>query len=165
MKIDKNATVMRGAVISGNVTLEEGVSVWYNSVLRGDLAEIKVGKNSNIQENTVVHLDNDLPCIIGEGVTVGHSAILHGCTVGDNTIIGMGAILLSGAKVGKNCIIGAGALLTGKADIPDGHLAVGSPAKVVRPLTEAEIEGCRANAEEYLHLTENEKSAEVFFGE
>ena len=128
MKISDEAVLLRGAVVSGDVTLEAGVSVWYNSVLRGDLAPIVIGKNSNVQENAVLHIDYDKPCILGEGVTVGHGAILHGCTVGDNTVVGMGAILLSGAQVGRDCIIGAGSLVTGKTVVPDGMLVLGSPA-------------------------------------
>ncbi|MBQ4050817.1 MAG: gamma carbonic anhydrase family protein [Oscillospiraceae bacterium] len=164
MNIHPSVTLFRGAVVSGDVTLGEGTSVWYNSVLRGDLAPIIVGRNCNIQENAVFHLDGGMPCILGDEVTVGHGAILHGCEIGDCTVIGMGSIILSGAKVGRNCIIGAGALVTGKAVIPDGYLAVGSPAKPVRPLTESEIERIRHNAEEYLLLQEKEKEAEVVFG-
>ena len=164
MNIHPSVTLFRGAVVSGDVTLGEGTSVWYNSVLRGDLAPIIVGRNCNIQENAVLHLDGGMPCILGDEVTVGHGAILHGCEIGDCTVIGMGSIILSGAKVGRNCIIGAGALVTGKTVIPDGYLAVGSPAKPVRPLTESEIERIRHNAEEYLLLQEKEKEAEVVFG-
>lgn len=164
MKISEEAVLLRGAVVSGDVTLEAGVSVWYNSVLRGDLAPISVGKNSNIQENAVLHIDYDKPCILGEGVTVGHGAILHGCTVGDNTVVGMGAIVLSGAVVGKNCLIGAGSLVTGKTVVPDGMLAMGSPARVIRPLTQAEIAHNRENAAVYLSLAQKEKTAAVMFG-
>ena len=163
--IHPTVTLFRGAVISGDVTIGEGSSVWYNSVLRGDLAPIVVGKNCNIQENAVLHLDGGIPCILGDEVTVGHGAILHGCAIGDCTVVGMGAIVLSGAKVGSNCIIGAGALVTGKTVIPDGHLAVGSPAKPVRPLTEAEIERIRRNAAEYLVLAQSELQTNRIFGE
>lgn len=165
MNIHPTVTLFRGAVVSGDVTLGEGTSVWYNSVLRGDLAPIVVGRNCNIQENAVLHLDAGFPCVLGDEVTVGHGAILHGCEIGDCTVVGMGAIVLSGAKVGKNCIIGAGALVTGKTVIPDGYLAVGSPAKPVRPISEAEIERIRHNAGEYLTLKEEEMKAERVFGE
>lgn len=164
MKISDEAVLLRGAVVSGDVTLEAGVSVWYNSVLRGDLAPIVIGKNSNVQENAVLHIDYDKPCILGEGVTVGHGAILHGCTVGDNTVVGMGAILLSGAQVGRDCIIGAGSLVTGKTVVPDGMLVLGSPARVIRPLTEEEIAHNRENASVYVTLSQKEKAAAVRFG-
>lgn len=165
MNIHPTVTLFRGAVVSGDVTLGEGTSVWYNSVLRGDLAPIVVGRNCNIQENAVLHLDAGFPCVLGDEVTVGHGAILHGCEIGDCTVVGMGSIVLSGAKIGRNCIIGAGALVTGKTVIPDGYLAVGSPAKPVRPISEAEIERIRHNAEEYLTLKEQEMKAERVFGE
>ena len=164
MKISDEAVLLRGAVVSGDVTLEAGVSVWYNSVLRGDLAPIVIGKNSNVQENAVLHIDYDKPCILGEGVTVGHGAILHGCTVGDNTVVGMGAILLSGAQVGRDCIIGAGSLVTGKTVVPDGMLVLGSPARVIRPLTKEEIAHNRENASVYVTLAQKEKAAAVRFG-
>lgn len=159
MKIHPSVVLLQGAVVSGDVTLGEGTSIWYNSVLRGDLAPIAVGRNCNIQENAVLHLDEGKPCLLGDGVTVGHGAILHGCTIGDNTVIGMGAIVLSGAKVGTNCIIGAGALVTGKTVIPDGSLAVGSPARVIRPLTPKEIQKGKDNALTYLRLAQEELKA------
>lgn len=165
LNIHPSVTIFRGAVVSGDVTLGEGTSVWYNSVLRGDLAPIIVGRNCNIQENAVLHLDGGIPCVLGDEVTVGHGAILHGCEIGSCTVVGMGSIILSGAKVGRNCIIGAGALVTGKTVIPDGYLAVGSPAKAVRPLTEAEIDRIRHNAAEYLRLAQSELQAERVFGE
>lgn len=164
MNIHPSAVLLRGAVVSGDVTLGAGTSVWYNSVLRGDLAPIVTGRNCNIQENAVLHLDEGKPCILGDGVTVGHGAILHGCTVGDNTVVGMGSIVLSGAQVGKNCIIGAGSLVTGKTVIPDGSLAVGSPARVVRSLTLEEIEKNRRNALAYLELVQKELKTEVVTG-
>lgn len=113
---------------------------------------ITIGDNSNVQDNCTLHTGNGFALTIGNGVTIGHNAIVHGCTVGDNTVIGMGSILLNGAKVGKNCIIGAGALVTGKMEIPDNSMAFGNPAKVIRNLTEAEIEDNRENAEEYVKL-------------
>lgn len=164
MEIHPSAVLLRGAVVSGDVTLGEGVSVWYNSVLRGDLAPIQVGKNSNIQENAVLHIDLGKPCVLGEGVTVGHGAILHGCTVGDNTVVGMGAIVLSGAVIGRDCIIGAGALVTGKTVIPDGSLALGSPARVVRPLTPEERLKNQENARAYLQLAQQERTAPMATG-
>ena len=126
--------------------------IWYNAVVRGDMEGITIGDNSNVQDNCTLHTGNGYALTIGNGVTIGHNAIVHGCTVGDNTVIGMGSILLNGAKVGKNCIIGAGALVTGKMEIPDNSMAFGNPAKVIRNLTEAEIEDNRENAEEYVKL-------------
>ena len=143
---NEDVLIAEGAAVVGNVTLGKGVSVWYNAVIRGDQGPIRIGENTNIQECAVLHLTTT----IGAGCTIGHGAIVHGCTVGDNTLIGMGAIILTGAKIGNNCLVGAGALVTGKMDIPDGSLVLGNPAKVVRPLTEAEIRENRVSMEEYL---------------
>ena len=139
-----------GARVSGDVTLGKGVSVWYNAVLRGDDGAVTVGENTNIQDCAVLHEETH----VGAGCTVGHGAIVHGCTVGDNTVVGMGAIVLNGAKIGRNCMVGAGAVVTGKTDAPDGSLLVGSPAKVVRPLTDEEVAGLRRNAGHYIELKE-----------
>ena len=149
-KTDENVMIAEGASVVGDVTLAKGVSIWYNAVLRGDEGAITVGENTNIQDGAVLH---EATCV-GAGCTVGHNAIVHGCTVGDNTLIGMGAIVLNGAKIGNNCIVGAGALVTGKMDAPDGSMILGSPAKVVRQLTEAEIEGNRESCRGYLHAVE-----------
>ena len=135
-KFDESVFVCPGAAIVGDVTLGKNVNVWYNAVLRGDDGTIKVGDNTNVQDCAVLH----------EETTVG-----SGCTVGDNVLIGMGATVLNGAKIGDNCIVGAGALVTGKMDAPAGSMILGSPAKVVRPLTEAEIESNRESAREYCH--------------
>lgn len=143
---NEDVLIAEGAAVVGNVTLGKGVSVWYNAVIRGDQGPIRIGENTNIQECAVLHQTTT----IGAGCTIGHGAIVHGCTVGDNTLIGMGAIILTGAKIGNNCLVGAGALVTGKMDIPDGSLVLGNPAKVVRPLTEAEIRENRVSMEEYL---------------
>ena len=113
--------IAEGAVVKGQVTMADGASVWYNATVRGDSEPIEIGRNSNIQDNAVVHVDLSHSVRIGDNVTIGHSAIVHGCTIGDNTLIGMGAIVLNGARIGKNCIIGAGALVTQGTDIPD-HL-------------------------------------------
>ena len=147
-KNDDDVLICDGACVVGDVTLGKGVSVWYNAVVRGDQGPIRIGRNTNIQECAVLHEG----AVVGAGCTIGHGAIVHGCTVGDNTLIGMGAIVLTGAKVGSNCLVGAGALVTGKMDIPDGSLVVGNPARVVRPLTEAEVRENRASMEEYLDL-------------
>ena len=147
---DENVLICDGACVVGDVTLARGVCVWYNAVLRGDEGEIVVGENTNIQDGVVLHRG----CKIGAGCTVGHNAIVHGCTVGDNVLVGMGAIILDGAKIGNNCIVGAGSLVTGKLDAPDGSMILGSPAKVARPLTEAEIESIRESKRDYLELAE-----------
>jgi carbonic anhydrase/acetyltransferase-like protein (isoleucine patch superfamily) len=141
-----------GAVVAGDVTLGENVGIWYNAVVRGDTNSIVIGSNTNVQDNATLHTDKDYKLHIGEGVTIGHNAVVHGCIVGDNTVIGMGSILLSGAVVGKDCIIGAGALVTGKMKVPDGSLVMGSPAKIVRPLMKHEIETNRENAIHYVDL-------------
>ena len=146
-KIHPTAWVAPGAFLRGDVTLGEKVSVWYNAAIRGDQGPIVVGEDTNIQECAVLHETST----IGKGCTIGHGAVVHGCTVGDNTLIGMGAIVLTGARIGNNCLVGAGALVTGKMDAPAGSMILGSPAKVVRPLTEAEIESNRESAREYCH--------------
>lgn len=147
---DESVLICEGARVVGDVVLAKGVSVWYNAVIRGDDGAIIVGENTNIQDGAVIH---EKSCV-GAGCTIGHNAIVHGCTVGDNVLIGMNAVVLSGAKIGDNCIVGAGALVTGKMDAPAGSMILGSPAKVVRPLTEAEIEGIRESARGYLHMME-----------
>lgn len=150
--MNKNIFLAPGTHVVGNVEIGNNVGIWYNAVVRGDMEGITIGDNSNVQDNCTLHTGNGFALTIGNGVTIGHNAIVHGCTVGDNTVIGMGSILLNGAKVGKNCIIGAGALVTGKMEIPDYSMAFGNPAKVIRNLTEAEIEDNRENAEEYVKL-------------
>ena len=147
--IHPSAFVAPNATLRGDVRLAAGSSVFYGAVLRGDRAPISIGAGTNIQDNCVVHVEYDLPVTVGRDVTVGHGAILHSCTVGDETLIGMGAIVLNGAQIGKNCLIGAGALVTQNAVIPDGMMAVGSPARVKRPLTPQEIEDIRRAAVAY----------------
>lgn len=147
---DENVLICNGAKVSGDVTLGKGVSVWHNAVLRGDDGAITVGEGTNIQDCAVLHEETR----VGAGCTIGHGAIVHGCTVGDNVLIGMGAIVLNGARIGDDCIIGAGALVTGKMDAPAGSMILGSPARVVRSLTEAEIESNRVSARGYLEAAE-----------
>ena len=147
---DENVLICDGAKVSGDVTLGRGVSVWYNAVLRGDDGAITVGEDTNIQDCAVLHEETH----VGAGCTIGHGAIVHGCTVGDNVLIGMGATVLNGAKIGSDCIVGAGALVTGKMDAPAGSMILGSPAKVVRPLTEEEIASNRRSAQGYLEAAE-----------
>lgn len=148
---DAQVLICDGAVVVGDVQLGKGVNIWYNAVLRGDEGAIIVGENTNVQDCAVMHEETT----VGSGCTIGHGAIVHGCTIGNNTLIGMGATVLNGAKIGNNCIVGAGALVTGKMNAPDGSMILGSPAKVVRPLTEEEIEGNRYSAKGYLELAEN----------
>ena len=145
-KTDDDAMIAEGATVVGDVRLAKGVNIWYGAVLRGDMGPITVGEDTNIQDGAILHEET----VVGKGCTIGHGAIVHGCTVGDNTLIGMGAIVLNGAKIGSDCIVGAGALVTGKMDAPDGSMILGSPAKVVRPLTAEEIESNRISMEEYL---------------
>ncbi len=134
-QIHDSVFVAASADVIGRVTLHEESSVWYNTTLRGDINEIVIGPRSNVQDNVVIHLSDDFGCHVGELVTVGHSAILHACTVKDEALIGMGAIVLDGSVVGERSIIGAGALVTGGTVIPPGSLVLGSPAKVVRTLS------------------------------
>ena len=150
MTIHETAWIAPGAHVSGDVTIGPGCGVWYNAVIRGDECPISIGARSNLQDCGVIHGSAGCTVVIGDDVSIGHGAIVHGCTVGDNTLIGMGAIVLNGAKIGSDCIVGAGALVTGKMDAPDGSMILGSPAKVVRPLKPEEIEGNRAAMEEYL---------------
>jgi carbonic anhydrase/acetyltransferase-like protein (isoleucine patch superfamily) len=137
------------ANVIGQVRLMAGASVWFGATLRGDNEWINLGTGSNVQENSVLHTDIGYPLIIGRNCTIGHNAILHGCTIGDQSLIGMGAIVLNGAQIGRNCLIGAGALITEGKIIPDNSLVMGAPGKVVRSLTEAEIEGLRDSAVGY----------------
>ena len=142
------------ATVIGNVKLKVNASIWYGAVLRGDNDPITIGVNSNIQDGSILHTDLGSPLTVGDGVTVGHLAMLHGCTIGHNALIGIGAVILNGARIGRNCLIGARALITEGKDIPDGSLVMGSPGKVVRQLDPQEIEGLRLSA---LHYVENWK--------
>ena len=137
------------AVLVGNVVVETGASIWFGAVLRGDNEQIRVGAGSNIQENAVLHTDPGYPLMIGAGCTIGHQATLHGCEIGENSLIGMGATVLNGAKIGRDCLIGAGALVTEGKVIPDGSLVVGAPAKVVRALDAGAIAALAGSARSY----------------
>ncbi len=148
--VGKSVYIAKGAVVLGDVTLGDGASVWYNAVLRGDINRIVVGAGSNIQDNSVLHLADDFPCILGDYVTVGHSAIVHACTIGDECLIGMGAVILDGAEIGAQCLIGAKALVTQHTKIPPGSLVLGAPAKVVRSLTAEERAGLKHWADKYV---------------
>lgn len=151
-KIDPSAWVAHSADVIGNVEIGEESSVWYHATIRGDLNYVKIGAGTNIQDGVVIHVDSGCPCEIGSMVTIGHNATVHGCTIGNRTLIGMGAILLNGCKIGRDCIIGAGALVTSNKEIPDGSLVLGSPAKVIRALTEEEIKENEVSAMSYMCL-------------
>lgn len=145
---ENGAYLFPGCVVTGDVTMGKAASVWYNAVVRGDMAPITIGEGSNIQDNAVVHVDNGFPTVIGNGVTIGHGAIVHGCTVEDDCIIGMGAVLLNGARIGKNCIIGAETLVPEGKEVPEGSVAFGNPVRVYRPVNEEDIKHIHANAAE-----------------
>ena len=146
---DGDFWVAPDANVIGKIRLMAGASVWFGATLRGDNEWIDIGAGSNVQENSVLHTDIGFPLTLGRNCTIGHKAILHGCTIGDQSLIGMGAIVLNGAQIGRNCLIGAGALITEGKIIPENSLVVGAPGKVVRSLTEAEIEGLLASATGY----------------
>lgn len=145
-----SAWVADSAQVMGRVALAEDSSVWFGTVIRGDTESIRIGKGSNIQDLSVLHADVGMPLVVGENVTVGHQVMLHGCTVGDGSLIGIGAVVLNGAKIGKHCLVGAGALVTEGKEFPDGSMIIGSPAKVVRQLTPEQIDGLRASAQHYV---------------
>ncbi len=149
-KIHENTFIANSADIIGNVEIFENVSIWFGAVLRGDVEKIIVGKNSNIQDNSTVHTDFGIPCIIGENVTVGHNVVLHSCNISDNVIVGMGSTILNGAKIAKNCLVGANSLVTHKLEYEEGMLILGNPAKIVRILTDEEIEHIIKNANHYV---------------
>lgn len=145
-QIAEDTWIAPDANLIGRIVVEGAASVWFCATLRGDNEVITVGAGSNIQENCVLHTDMGYPLAIGKGCTIGHKVMLHGCIIGDNSLIGMGATILNGAKIGKNCLIGAGALITEGKEIPDGSLVMGVPGKVVRDLDDAAIEGLRKSA-------------------
>jgi carbonic anhydrase/acetyltransferase-like protein (isoleucine patch superfamily) len=150
-QVDPTAWVAEGACVIGQVTIGPQAGIWYGAVLRGDTAPIHIGARSNVQDNSVLHVDMDVPLVIGEDVTVGHQVMLHGCTIGDGSLIGIQAVVLNGARIGRNCLVGAGALVTEGKEFPDGSLIMGSPAKVVRELTPEALERMRRSAAFYVH--------------
>ena len=150
--ISESAFIAPGAQVIGNVKIGKKASVWHNAVIRGDVAKIKIGRDSNVQDCCVLHCANGIELVIGKGVTIGHGAILHSCEIGDNSLIGMGAIILDEVKIGNNCLIGAGALVPPRTVIPDGSLVIGSPAKIKRELSAEEIENIKKNTEEYVEI-------------
>lgn len=151
MQIENDALIAPGAVVVGDVTLAKDVNIWYGAVLRGDSGAITVGEGTNIQDNCVIHEETK----IGKHCTVGHGAILHGCTVGDGCLIGMGAVVLNGAVLEEGCLVGAGALVTGKTNAPAGSVLLGSPAKIVKTLSAGEMEKQRSDAAHYLQLAKD----------
>jgi carbonic anhydrase/acetyltransferase-like protein (isoleucine patch superfamily) len=150
-QLGAGAWVADSAQVIGNVELAEGASIWFGCVLRGDNEPIRIGRNSNVQDLSMLHSDLGVPLTLGENVTIGHQVMLHGCTIGDNSLIGIQAVVLNNAKIGRNCIVGAGSVVTEGKEFPDNSLIFGSPAKVVRTLDEAAVAKLKANADHYVH--------------
>ena len=148
--VPDSAWVADSAEVMGDVVLGEQVGIWFGVVVRGDTAAIRIGAQTNIQDLSVLHADVGMPLTIGSGVTVGHKAMLHGCTVGDDSLIGIGAVVLNGAKIGRGCLVGAGALVTEGKEFPDGSMIIGSPAKAVRQLTPEQLQGLCESALHYV---------------
>ena len=159
-RIDPGAFVAPGAAVYGDVTVKKDAGIWFHAVVRGERDSVTIGEGSNVQDNCVVHVDEGFGVKIGDYVSIGHGAVIHGCTIGDRTLIGMGAVILNGAVIGADCIIGAGALVTGKMVIPDGSMVMGSPAVVRRPVTEEEKAASLKNARHYVE--EGKKYAAYF---
>ena len=150
-QIDESAWLAESADVMGAVSLAAQTSVWFGAVIRGDTETITIGEGSNVQDLAVIHADNGMPVVVGKHVTVGHKVMLHGCTIGDESLIGIGAIVLNGVRIGKNCLVGAGSLVTEGKEFPDGSMILGSPAKVVRQLSPEQIESLRASARHYIN--------------
>ena len=149
-QVAASAWVADSAQVMGAVELAEDVSIWFGTVIRGDTEHIRIGRGSNIQDGSVLHADIGKPLTVGEGVTVGHQVMLHGCTIGDGSLVGIGSVVLNGARIGRNCLVGARSLVTEGKEFPEGSMVMGSPAKVVRPLTPEEIEGLHRSAQAYV---------------
>lgn len=149
VKRDGKNWIADSAKVIGDIRLKNDCSIWFGAVLRGDIEKITIGEGTNVQDNSVVHTDDGCECIVGSGVTVGHMVILHGCSIKDDSLIGMGATILNNAKIGKNCIIGANSLITENKEIPDRSLVMGSPGKIIREVTDQEIEAIKENARRY----------------
>ena len=142
--------IASNAIIIGDIVLKKGVSIWFNAVLRGDIERITIGENSNIQDGSVLHTDPGYPLTIGKGVTIGHMVMLHGCTIGNDNLIGIGSTILNNVRIGNNCIIGANTLITENKIIPNNSLVIGSPGKIIRKVTKKEINHIKKNAKEYV---------------
>ncbi len=149
-EVAESAWIADNAQVMGAVHLAANASVWFGVTVRGDTETISIGEGSNIQDGSVLHADVGKPLTVGKNVTVGHMVMLHGCTIGDESLIGIGAVVLNGAKIGKNCLVGAGSLVTEGKEFPDGSMIMGSPAKVVRELTSEQIQGLRLSAQHYI---------------
>ncbi len=149
-KLGAGVYIAKSAAVMGDVRIGDYASVWYNATVRGDINYIEIGRGTNIQDNAVLHLADEYPCIVGDFVTVGHSAIIHACTIGNEVLVGMGAIVLDGAEIGDQCLIGAKALVTQKTKIPPGSLVLGAPARVMRQLKPEERAGLKTWAEKYV---------------
>ena len=156
--IPDSAWVAPSADLIGRVELHENASIWFGTVLRGDNEPLVVGRNSNVQDNSVLHSDSGHPLIIGENVTVGHQVVLHSCTIGDNSLVGMQSVILNGARIGRNCLVGAGSLVTEGKEFPDGWLIMGRPAKAERQLTPEQIEGLGKSAAGYVQNSQRFKA-------
>ncbi|MCT4595016.1 MAG: gamma carbonic anhydrase family protein [Anaeromicrobium sp.] len=158
--IHESCYISRNAIIVGRAILKENVNIWYGTVVRADDNYVTIGENTNIQDNSTIHISREYETIIGKDVTVGHGAIVHACTVGNNVLVGMGSIILNGAKIGDNVIIGAGSLVPPRKVIPSNTLVMGSPAKVVRELTQEDVERIKKSAQDYIHLANRHKKAD-----
>ena len=156
-EVHSDAWVAPNATIIGKVKLEKNSSIWFNAVLRGDIEPIVIGEKSNIQDGSVLHTDPGYPLTVGKGVTVGHMVMLHGCKISDDTLIGIGSIILNNAKIGKNCIVGANTLITENKTIPDNSLVVGSPGRVLRKVTDEEIKAILENGKHYVDISKKYK--------
>ena len=157
-EVHESAWVADNAQVMGAVTMEADASVWFGATVRGDTEHITIGEGANIQDGSVLHADHGMPLKVGKHVTVGHMVMLHGCTIGDESLIGIGAVVLNGAKIGKNCLVGAGSLVTEGKEFPDGSMIMGTPAKVVRQLTPEQIQGLRQSAKHYIENAQRFKA-------
>ena len=155
--INETAYISESVDIIGDVLIKDNVNIWFGARLRADMNKIVIGENTNIQENSVIHIDVDYETIIGRNVTIGHGAIIHGCNIADNVLVGMGSIILNGARIGKNTIIGAGSLITQGKSFEEGVLVLGNPAKVIRKLTDEEIKSIQKSSDNYVALSNKYK--------
>lgn len=151
--------VAPNSVLVGDISIGKGVTVWFGAVIRADVEKVTIGSGTNVQDQTVMHADPGFPVVIGRGCTIGHRALVHGCVIGENTLVGMGAIILNGARIGANSIVGAGALVTEGKKFPDNALILGSPARMVRPLTDEEVQRNRSAAKHYVANGERYKNS------
>jgi carbonic anhydrase/acetyltransferase-like protein (isoleucine patch superfamily) len=149
-RIADTAWVADSAVVIGNVELAAEASIWFGAVLRGDTETLTIGRRSNVQDGSVLHADHGFPLVLGEGVTVGHQVMLHGCRIGDGSLVGIQAVVLNGARIGRHCLVAAGAVVTEGKEFPDGSLIMGAPARVVRPLAPEQIDGLKESAQHYV---------------